>query len=127
MLTLGLMEGIFAAAAMALLFFMAMEMNLPLHRIFGPPVVLIAGFIGYTVYDQGVLTSGWQVLGLLAGATFAFFIPLGVLALAWNLQRVPKAVAAPARVTEPVPTPEPAVEPRVKVRPRERTRERTPA
>jgi len=131
MLTLGLMEGIFGAVVMGMLLFMAIEMNVPLHRIFGPPVVVLLGLIGYAVYDQGVVTSVWQVLGLLAAATLAFFIPLGVLAVAWHLQRGPKVVPsrAPARTVEPAAAPEPvpSVQPRVTVRPLERTRERTSA
>ena len=87
MLTLGLMEGFFAATLGALLLVGAANENAPLHRIFGPLVIVTLGFAAYGVHASGAMKSGGEVVGLGFYAFVGFFAPLGFMRACWKAMR----------------------------------------
>jgi hypothetical protein len=97
MLTLGLMEGFFAATLGALLLAGAANENVPLHRVFGPLVMVTVGFAAYGIHASGAMGSGGEVLGLGFFAFVAFFAPLGFMRACWKaVRRMNEAPARPA-------------------------------
>jgi hypothetical protein len=101
MLTLGLMEGIFAATAMVLVLYGLCDAGVPLHRIFAPPAVALVGFAAYFVWREGAIESVGDIAGLLAAASIGLFLPLAGLRWAWKaakrLQPVSTVTSAAGR------------------------------
>lgn len=87
MLTLGLTEGVLSATLGILFLVGAANENAPLHRIFGPVVVLTLGLAGYMAHDAGAMHSPSDVAGLGFFVTVAFFVPLAIMRFAWKSTR----------------------------------------
>ena len=86
MLTLGLMEGIFAATAMFLVMFILTTGDvLPLHRIAAPIALVTTGFIAYAVFESGRITRAIEVAGLVTAGALMFWLPALGLYVCWRL------------------------------------------
>ena len=108
MLTLGLMEGVLSATVGILILVAMADGNAPLHRIFGPLVVVVVGSAAYGIHASGTVEAASDVVGLALFAFIAFFAPLGIMRAGWkvvremNRQTVPPArrATAPVRAVE---------------------------
>lgn len=112
MLTLGLMEGIIAAAVGALALIAMATGSTPLHRLFAPATALVAGIIAYRIWSLDQADGFVGTLGLLFAAAIVFGVPLAIMRAAWASQRRPapavRAVVqsvAPSRAEEPIAAP----------------------
>ena len=87
MLTLGLFEGVFAATIGILLLVGAANENAPLHRVFGPIVILVLGGGAYGIHAAGVVDGFGEVIGLAFFGAIAFVAPVAVMRFAWKATR----------------------------------------
>jgi hypothetical protein len=92
-LTLGLVEGVLSATLGILVLVGAANENAPLHRIFGPMVVVVVGVAAYGVHAAGAMHEAADVVGLAAFASLAFIAPLAVMRYAWKQTRLLTAAA----------------------------------
>ena len=115
MLTLGLMEGVLSATLGLLVLVGLMNENAPMHKILGPPVIAVVGFVAYLIHDSGRVGSAGDVAGLSLFVVLAFFAPLGVMRAAWRMTKsLQPATASPPQkatiVLREVETPAPPTE-----------------
>jgi hypothetical protein len=94
MLTLGLMEGVLSAMVGVLFLIGAANANAPLHRLFGPLVVVVLAPVAYGVHASGAFSSGSNVVGLGFFAFIAFFVPLAIMRAGWKMTKAMDAATS---------------------------------
>src|SRR6266498_3598501 len=87
MISLGLMEGVLSATVGVLFLIGAANENAPLHKIFGPVVVLTVGVVAYGVHASGAMHEAPDMIGLGFFALVAFFVPLAIMRAGWKMSR----------------------------------------
>ena len=85
MLTLGLMEGTIAFAAMVLLFSGAANGRTRLHLVLGVPATILVGLVAYQIHSVSAASGVSEVLGLLMVATIAFAVPIIGMWVGWRM------------------------------------------
>jgi len=103
MLTLGLMEGLFFATIL-LLVFVTLAEGAPMHRILGPPALIAISLITIGVVNADLSLTANQIAGLVVSGFTGFLLPVIVMRSAWRSMRRlgSESVEAPAVPTHSV-------------------------
>lgn len=102
MFTLGLMEGTFIIAALALAFTGGANGRTKIHLILGVPSVVLLGLIAYQANDTSAASGVAEIAGLAVGGLMAFVLPVAGLWYMWRLAR-PAPVAKQGAEAEQLP------------------------